>query len=82
MSFYTIYPSEYIDRDFSFDLKGKKEIIVDYFKFDLSNQFLKNSRINLDYDNIFSDQLNEILETDFYYSSSEILLFQKDFLMK
>ncbi|HFF5317231.1 TPA: hypothetical protein ACGDO3_003352, partial [Acinetobacter baumannii] len=23
MNFYTIYPSEYIDRDFSFDLKGK-----------------------------------------------------------
>lgn len=53
MNFYTIYPSEYIDRDFSFDLKGKQEIIVDYFKFDLSNQFLKNPRINLDYDNIF-----------------------------
>ncbi len=65
MSFYTIYPSEYVDRDFSLDLKGKQEIIVDYFKFDLSNQFLKNLRINLDYNNIFSDQLNEILETDF-----------------
>ncbi|EPQ3422234.1 hypothetical protein NRH21_003716, partial [Acinetobacter baumannii] len=24
MNFYTIYPSEYIDRDFSFDLKGKQ----------------------------------------------------------
>lgn len=79
MSFYTIYPSEYIDRDFSFDLKGKQEVIVDYFKFDLSNQFLKNPRINLDYDNIFSDQLNEILDTDFYYSSSGILLFSKRF---
>ena len=79
MSFYTIYPSEYIDRDFSFDLKGKQEIIVDYFKFDLSDNFLKNPRINLDYDNIFSDQLNEILETDFYYSSSGILLFSKRF---
>ncbi len=79
MSFYTIYPSEYIDRDFSFDLKGKKEIVIDFFKFDLSNQFLKNPRINLDYDNIFSDQLNEILETDFYYSSSGILLFSKRF---
>lgn len=78
MSFYTIYPSEYIDRDFSFDLKGSQEIIIDYFKFDLSNQFLKNTRINL-YDNIFSDQLNEILETDFYYSSSGILLFSKRF---
>lgn len=79
MSFYTIYPSEYIDRDFSFNLKGKQEIIVDYFKFDLVNQFLKNPRINLDYDNIFSDQLNEILEMDFYYSSSGILLFSKRF---
>ena len=79
MSFYTIYPSEYIDRDFSFDLKGKQEIIVDYFKFDLSNQFLKKPIINLDFDNIFSDQLNEILETDFYYSSSGILLFSKRF---
>ena len=79
MSFYTIYPSEYIDRDFSFDLKGKKEIIVDYFKFDLSNQFLKKPIINLDFDNIFSDQLNEILETDFYYSSSGVLLFSKRF---
>lgn len=75
MNFYTIYPSEYIDRDFSFDLKGKQEIIADYLKFDLSNQFLKNPRISLDFDNIFSDQLNEILETDFYYSSSGILLF-------
>ncbi|EPE9868386.1 hypothetical protein ACSN7P_000225 [Acinetobacter baumannii] len=74
-----MYPSEYIDRDFSFDLKAKQEIIVDYFKFDLSNQFLKNPRINLDFDNIFSDQLNEILETDFYYSSSGILLFSKRF---
>lgn len=79
MSFYTIYPSEYIDRDFSFDLKGKKEIIIDYLKFDLSDKFLKNSRINLDYDNLFSDQLNEILETDFYYSSSGVLLFSKRF---
>ncbi|MBD0444021.1 hypothetical protein HPQ31_06770 [Acinetobacter nosocomialis] len=79
MDFYTIYPSEYIDRDFSFDLKGKQEVIVDYFKFDLSNQFLKNPRINLDYDHIFSDQLNEILETDFYYSSSGILFFSKRF---
>lgn len=82
MSFCRIYPSEYIHRDFSFDLKVKQEIIVDYFKFDLSNKFLKNPRINLDYDNIFSDQLNGILETDFYYSSSGILFFQKDFLMK
>lgn len=79
MYFYKIYSSEYIDRDFSFDLKGKQEIIVDYFKFDLSNQFLKNPRINLDYDNLFSDQLNEIFETDFYYSSSGILLFSKRF---
>lgn len=79
MDFYTIYPSEYIDRDFSFDLKWKQEIVIDYFKFDLSNQFLKNPRISLDYDNIFSDQLNEILETDFYYSSSGILLFSKRF---
>ncbi len=47
MYFYKIYSSEYIDRNFSFDLKGKQEIIVDYFKFDLSNQFLKNLRINL-----------------------------------
>ena len=60
-------------------MKGKQEIIVDYFKFDLSNQFLKNPRINLDYDNLFSDQLNEIFETDFYYSSSGILIFSKRF---
>jgi hypothetical protein len=79
VNFYTIYPSEYIDRDFSFDLKEKKGIIVDYFKFDLSDKFLKNPRINLDYENIFSDRLNEILETDFYYSSSGILLFSKRF---
>ncbi len=82
MNFYTIYPSEYIDRDFSFDLKGKQEIAINYFKFDLSNQFLKKPRINLDYDNIFSDQLNEIFETDFYYSSSGILLFSKRFFNK
>ena len=82
MNFYTIYPSEYIDRAFSFDLKGKQEVIVDYFKFDLSDNFLRNPRINLDYDNIFSDQLNEILETDFYYSSSGILLFSKRFFNK
>jgi len=79
VNFYTIYPSEYIDRDFSFDLKWKQEIVIDYFKFDLSNQFLRNPRISLDYDNIFSDQLNEILEADFYYSSSGILLFSKRF---
>lgn len=30
----------------------------------------------------FSDQLNEILETDFYYSSSGILLFSKRFFNK
>lgn len=82
MNFYTIYPSEYIDRDFSFDLKGKQEIAINYFKFDLSNQFLKKPRINLDYDNISSDQLNEIFETDFYYSSSGILLFSKRFFNK
>ncbi|MDC4524185.1 hypothetical protein NQ779_18895, partial [Acinetobacter baumannii] len=34
MNFYTIYPSEYIDRYFSFDLNGKQEISVDYFKFE------------------------------------------------
>lgn len=79
MNFHKIYPSEYIDRDFYFDLKGKQEIVIDYFKFNLSNQFLKNPRINLDYDNVFYDQLNEILETDFYYSSSGILLFSKRF---
>ncbi|WP_336025720.1 hypothetical protein [Acinetobacter pittii] len=79
MNFYTIYLSEYIDRYFSFDLKGKQEIIVDYFKFDLSDKFLKNPRISLDCDNIFSDRLNEMLETDFYYSSSGILLFSKRF---
>lgn len=79
MYFYKIYSSEYIYRDFSFDLKGKQEIIVDYFKFDLSNQFSKNPRINLHFDNIFSDQLNEILDTDFYYSSSGILLFSNRF---
>ncbi len=79
MNFYTIYPSEYIDRYFSFDVKGKQEIIVDYFKFDLSDKFLKNPRISLDCDNIFSDRLNEMLETDFYYSSSGILLFSKRF---
>lgn len=79
MNFYTIYPSEYIDRDFSFDLKEKQGVIVDYFKFDLSDKFLKNPRINLDYENIFSDRLNEILETDFYYSPSGILLFSKRF---
>ncbi|NQE73828.1 hypothetical protein AbA118F_1149 [Acinetobacter baumannii] len=60
-------------------MKAKQEIIINYFKFDLSNQFLKNPRINLDFDNIFSDQLNEILETDFYYSFSGILLFSKRF---
>ncbi|RZH13884.1 hypothetical protein EXE02_01290 [Acinetobacter pittii] len=79
MNFYSIYLSTYVDSDFSFDLKGKQEIIIDYFKFDLSDNFLKNPRINLDYDNIFSDQLNEILETDYYYSSSGILLFSKRF---
>ncbi len=79
MDSYKIYQSEYIVRDFYFDLKGKQEIIIDYFKFDLSNQFLKNPRINLDYDNIFSDQLNEMLEKVFYYSSSGILLFSKRF---
>ncbi|EXD14340.1 hypothetical protein J479_3220 [Acinetobacter baumannii 1297] len=79
MSFYTIYLPEYIDRDVSFDLNGEKEITVDYFKFYLSDIFLKNPRINLDYDNIFSDQLNEILETVFYYSSSGVLLFSKRF---
>ncbi|AMX18961.1 hypothetical protein IEC338SC_1825 [Acinetobacter pittii] len=63
-------------------MKGKQEIVIDYFKFDLSNQFLKNPRINLDYNNIFSDQLSEILETDFYYSSSGILLFSKRFFNK
>jgi hypothetical protein len=79
MRFYTIYPSDYVDRDFSFDLKGKKEIIVDYFKFDLSDNFLRNPRISLGCDNIFYDQLDIILETDFYYSSSDILLFSKRF---
>lgn len=79
MSFYTIYPSEYIGRAFSFDLKGRQEIIVDYFKFDLSDNFLRNPRINLDCDNFFFDQLNVILETDFYYSSSGVLLFSKRF---
>lgn len=44
VNFYTIYPSEYIDREFYFDLKGKKEIIVNYFKFDLSDNFLKKSQ--------------------------------------
>jgi hypothetical protein len=53
VNFYKFYPSKYINRDFSFDLKEKQEIIVDYFKFDLSDNFLKNPRINLNYDNFF-----------------------------
>ena len=51
MNFYTIYPSEHVDRDFSFYLKGNQDKVVDYFKFnDSSTGFLKNPRINMTYD--------------------------------
>ena len=76
MNFYTIYPSEHVDRDFSFYLKGNQDKVVDYFKFnDSSTGFLKNPRINMTYDNDFEGNLDEILNTDFYYSASGILLF-------
>lgn len=80
MNFYTIYPSKNIDRDFSFDLKGNQDRVLDFFKFgDSHSGFLKNPRINLTYDDDFNIELDEILNTDFYYSSSGILLFSKRF---
>ncbi|MFW1943307.1 hypothetical protein ACG93R_07340 [Acinetobacter guillouiae] len=83
MKFYTIYPSKNIDRDFSFDLKGNQDRVVDFFKFDDSNSgFLKSPRINLTYDEEFSIELDDILNSDFYHSSSGILLFSKRFYEK
>lgn len=83
MKFYTIFPSKNVDRDFSFDLKGNRERVLDFFKFDdSSNGFLNNPSINLTYDQEFSIELNEILNSDFYYSSSGILLFSKRFYEK
>ena len=83
MNFYTIYPSEHVNRDFSFYLKGNQDKVVDYFKFnDSSTGFLKNPRINMTYDNDFEGNLDEILNADFYYSASGILLFSKNFYEK
>ena len=81
MQLYTIFPQKNINVDFSFNLKGNnKDSISDYFKFNIDDSFLKKPRINLTYDDEFESQLSEILDADFYFSSSGILLFSKRFL--
>lgn len=79
MQFYTIYPCEDVNRDFSFDLKGNQRRIIDFFKFDENNGFLNFPTINLTYDEELSDFLEDTLSYDFYYSSSGVLLFSKRF---
>ena len=81
MQLYTIFPPKNINVDFSFNLKGNnKDNISDYFKFNIDDSFLKKPLINLTYNDEFEFQLSEILDADFYFSSSGILLFSKNFL--
>jgi hypothetical protein len=82
MKFYTIYPSENVNPDFSFDVKSRQEKIIDFFKFDEDTGFSKYPIINLTFDDDFKTEINLILKTDFYFSSSGILLFSQDFLDK
>lgn len=80
MKIYTIFPPENIDIDFSFNLKGNnKDEIIDYFKFNSGDSFLKKPRINLTYNNEFESYVSTILNTDFYFSASGILLFSGRF---
>lgn len=80
MQLYTIFPPKSSNVDFSFNLKGNnKDSILDYFKFNIDDNFLKKPRINLTYDE-FEFHFSEILDADFYFSSSGILLFSKKFL--
>jgi hypothetical protein len=82
MKFYTIYPSENVNPDFSFDVKSRQEKIIDFFKFDEDTGFSKYPVINLTFDDDLKTEINLILKTDFYFSSSGILLFSQDFLDK
>ncbi|OSI28867.1 hypothetical protein BV913_11530, partial [Neisseria dumasiana] len=80
MQLYTIFPPKNINVDFSFNLKGNnKDSILDYFKFNDDDIFLQKPRINLTYDNEFETQITTILNADFYFSSSGILLFSRNF---
>ncbi|WP_128580565.1 hypothetical protein [Neisseria flavescens] len=81
MQLYTIFPQKNINVDFSFNLKGNnKDSILDYFKFNIDDSFLKKPRINLTYDGEFESQLSEILDADFYSHLQGFYCFQKNFL--
>ena len=80
MKYYKIYPPEYVDRDFSFNIKGNNNRVIEYFKFgNLESGFLRRPIVYLIYENIFEKELPNIMSSDFYYSGSGILLFSKKF---
>lgn len=46
MQLYTIFPQKNINVDFSFNLKGNnKDSILDYFKFNIDDSFLKKNLV-------------------------------------
>ncbi|NHC05072.1 hypothetical protein G9F31_15170 [Acinetobacter sp. 187] len=72
---YDIYP-KYADKDFAFLFKAQ-ERINDYFVFDINEDFLKYPILNLDYEDIFENELNNVLNDDCYYNASGLILFSK-----
>lgn len=73
MTLYNIYP-KYADRDFSFIVKAQ-ERVRNYFIFDINRDFLKYPLLNLDYDDIFDHKTTNILNDDYYFTASGIILF-------
>ena len=56
-----------------------KKIYLIFFILDDGSKFLKKPRINLTYDDEFKTKINEIMNCDFYFSSSGLLLFSHNF---
>lgn len=80
MKLYAIFPPRNINENFSFNVKGNnEEDIFNFFLLDDGSKFLKKPRINLTYDDEFKTKINEIMNCDFYFSSSGLLLFSHNF---
>ncbi|WP_111859124.1 hypothetical protein [Acinetobacter sp. CFCC 10889] len=75
MTLYDIYP-KYADRDFAFIIKAQ-ERVRNYFIFDFNHDFLKHPIVNLDYDAGFHDEIVNIMNDDYYFTASGIVLLSK-----
>lgn len=80
MKLYAIFPPRNINKKFLLNIKGNnEEDIFNFFTLDDGERFLRKPRINLIYDNEFEVKIDEIMNSDFYLSSSGLLLFSHNF---